>query len=457
MGRILGGARLSHRTDESTSIERQTEQIQLTAKLRGDTVVHITEDTDVSGSVSPFVREGLGPWLTDPKLMCQWDTLVVAKVDRLTRSLRHFDDMVNWCDRNGKTLVSVSESLDLSTSTGRMFANLLAMFAQFERERMSERRKEAADKIRANGWWAGFRLPFGLRPVKVGDHWESERDEEGTYLILDWMADQIIGSPADGIPGKSRGVLAREMNADGIPTPFGGDHWDVRTIGRIFQNERCALDAGKLAQVLSVLEFKTGINRRHDASPLLNVAYCTCGRPLHSIRYTNKGKVYEYYKCAGEQHHECTAKRIRQDVLSARVDEAVIDAYGWVPVWHKSQTKGKSYQAEIAAIERKMHRLDQDAPDYDELHAELRAERLRLKSLPVADDFIDLTPTGMNVEAYWPTLSVEAKRSLLIENGVKVHVWREDDGSVSVVIGPDAGTLEGGEFYRTVGSLAAAG
>lgn len=54
--RILGGARLSHDTDESTSIARQREQIDLNCKARGDTLVHIAEDTDVSGAVAPADR-----------------------------------------------------------------------------------------------------------------------------------------------------------------------------------------------------------------------------------------------------------------------------------------------------------------------------------------------------------------------------------------------------------------
>ena len=104
-----------------------------------------------------FAREGLGPWLIDPEKIAQWDVLIVAKLDRLTRSLKDFDELVEWMDKNGKVLVSASESLDLSTSTGRMFANLLAMFAQFERERIGERRREAGVKMRENGWWQGGR------------------------------------------------------------------------------------------------------------------------------------------------------------------------------------------------------------------------------------------------------------------------------------------------------------
>ena len=53
--------------------------------------------------------------------------------------------------KRGKAIVSVAEALDFSTAAGRLFANLLAMFAQFERERISERRAEAAVKLAHDG------------------------------------------------------------------------------------------------------------------------------------------------------------------------------------------------------------------------------------------------------------------------------------------------------------------
>ena len=65
MGRVLGVRRLSHDTDASTSIERQGESIDHWAKTHGHTVVAMTQDTDVSGSVAPQDRDDLGPWLTD--------------------------------------------------------------------------------------------------------------------------------------------------------------------------------------------------------------------------------------------------------------------------------------------------------------------------------------------------------------------------------------------------------
>jgi site-specific DNA recombinase len=68
MGRVLGATRLSHDTDASTSIERQREAIQGWSRAQGHQVVAITEDTDVSGSIAPQDRDGLGPWLSNGKV-----------------------------------------------------------------------------------------------------------------------------------------------------------------------------------------------------------------------------------------------------------------------------------------------------------------------------------------------------------------------------------------------------
>ena len=163
--RILGSARLSHGTDASTSIERQREQIEHAVAARGDVLVDICEDVDISGAVPPALRPGLGPWLTRPDLVRCWDGLLVVKLDRLTRSVRQFDDLRIWADEHDKVIISIAEALDLSTSTGRMFAGLLSMFSQFERERMSERRADAARKIYSRaGWNGGQSLAWGTGP-----------------------------------------------------------------------------------------------------------------------------------------------------------------------------------------------------------------------------------------------------------------------------------------------------
>jgi site-specific DNA recombinase len=53
-----------------------------------------------------------------PRKIAAWDILVCAKLDRITRSTRDFDDLLKWCKMHGKTLVSVAESFDLTTPMG---------------------------------------------------------------------------------------------------------------------------------------------------------------------------------------------------------------------------------------------------------------------------------------------------------------------------------------------------
>jgi DNA invertase Pin-like site-specific DNA recombinase len=108
---------------------------------------------------------------------------MVHKLDRLTRSLVDFIALLDWCKSHGKTVISVSESLDFSTAHGRMFAQLLAMFAEFERSRIGERRADHARKARELARWDGRSVPTGSRPVKVNSHYELEPDPEAAELI----------------------------------------------------------------------------------------------------------------------------------------------------------------------------------------------------------------------------------------------------------------------------------
>jgi site-specific DNA recombinase len=215
--RALGAVRLSNLTDETTSPARQREQITGYAGIHGHTVIHITEDLDVSGATSPFDRDDLGPWLTDPEKIKLWDCLIVAKLDRLTRSLRDFDDFREWCDQHGKTFMSVSESIDLTTPTGRMFANLLAMFAQFQRERTAELRAEAADTIRKAGRWGGGVVPFGYEAYKDGAAWYLRTCDDTCPLGLNLAAETaaMAGEVIKGIPVQQ---IVAGLNERGVPT-----------------------------------------------------------------------------------------------------------------------------------------------------------------------------------------------------------------------------------------------
>ncbi|WP_110807412.1 recombinase family protein [Rhodobacter viridis] len=79
------------------------------------------------------------------------DVVVVAKYDRLARSLRHLLDIVEAIKAHGAGFRSLAEDIDTTTPAGRLVFHVFASIAQFERERISERTKEGLEAARKRG------------------------------------------------------------------------------------------------------------------------------------------------------------------------------------------------------------------------------------------------------------------------------------------------------------------
>src|SRR5215472_10274859 len=91
------------------------------------------------------------------------DTVVVYKIDRLTRSLIDFAKIVEILDRTGASFVSVTQQFNTTTSMGRLTLNVLLSFAQFEREVIGERIRDKIAASKKKGMWMGGVPPFGYR------------------------------------------------------------------------------------------------------------------------------------------------------------------------------------------------------------------------------------------------------------------------------------------------------
>jgi len=89
------------------------------------------------------------------------DTIVVYKVDRLTRSLADFAKIVETLDAKGVSFVSVTQQFNTTTSMGRLTLNILLSFAQFEREVTGERIRDKIAASKRRGMWMGGRVPLG--------------------------------------------------------------------------------------------------------------------------------------------------------------------------------------------------------------------------------------------------------------------------------------------------------
>lgn len=89
------------------------------------------------------------------------DTVIVYKVDRLTRSLRDFAKIVDAFDAKSVSFVSVTQQFNTTTSMGRLTLNILLSFAQFEREVTSERIRDKITASKQKGMWMGGLPPLG--------------------------------------------------------------------------------------------------------------------------------------------------------------------------------------------------------------------------------------------------------------------------------------------------------
>jgi len=89
------------------------------------------------------------------------DTVVVYKIDRLTRSLMDFSKIVEIFDKKSVSFVSITQQFNTTTSMGRLTLNILLSFAQFEREVSGERTRDKIAASKKKGLWMSGKSPIG--------------------------------------------------------------------------------------------------------------------------------------------------------------------------------------------------------------------------------------------------------------------------------------------------------
>jgi DNA invertase Pin-like site-specific DNA recombinase len=156
-------------------------------------------------------------------------TVIVFKLDRLTRSVRDLDVLLETLNRKDVGLVSVSEALDTKSAGGRMLINMLCTVAQWEREIISERTVSAlAHKREA-------RLTYGPTPMgyeRVGD----------ALIANDVELSVLRDMQARYASGDSYATIAAWLNATNVPARKGGAKWYPASVRRVLTS-RMATEA----------------------------------------------------------------------------------------------------------------------------------------------------------------------------------------------------------------------
>ncbi|GGL71051.1 recombinase family protein [Wenxinia marina] len=95
------------------------------------------------------------------------DVLVVTKLDRLARSVRHLGEIVDHLESKSVGLKVLDLGLDTTNATGKLMLNVLGSVAQFEREMMLERQREGIRKAKAEGKYKGRKPTAQAKAAEV--------------------------------------------------------------------------------------------------------------------------------------------------------------------------------------------------------------------------------------------------------------------------------------------------
>lgn len=207
--RAIAYSRVStaEQADLGVGLDAQLAAIESDCARRGATIVERFQDAGYSAKNlrRPGVQEAL-------RLLAEGsaDALVVAKLDRLSRSLLDFASLMERARREGWALVALDLGVDTTTPSGEMMANVLATFAQFERRLIGQRTKEALAIKRSQGVTLG--RPKAV-PSEIIERIRALRTSGATYA-----------------------AIAAELNARCVPTAHGGRQWHGSTIHALLRS-----------------------------------------------------------------------------------------------------------------------------------------------------------------------------------------------------------------------------
>ena len=113
--------------------------------------------------------------------------VIVYKLDRISRSILDFAEMMQMFEQYGVEFVSSTEKFDTSTPMGRAMLNICIVFAQLERETIQKRVADAYNARSKKGFYMGGKIPYGFTKEKtVIDGIKTSR-----YVIVPKEAEQV--------------------------------------------------------------------------------------------------------------------------------------------------------------------------------------------------------------------------------------------------------------------------
>jgi site-specific DNA recombinase len=328
-------------------------------------------EDDASGATTD--RPGLKKALQAAKAGL-YDVLLVYRIDRFSRSVANLLELITILESAGVAFSSATEPIDTSGPYGRMILQLLAVFAEFERNIIIDRVKSGMTAKASKGKWAGGNRPYGYL-IHPDTHQLVEHPYEAPILreIFHLYTRDRLGTRA----------IATVLNHRGVPNRTGRT-WSGQTINRILDNpayigdiayrdvlvpdaHQALIDRDTFHRAQDIADARGDVQTQRAMSDsdyyLTGLMTCPqCGQRYIGTSAKGRNRRYRYYTCFTRtrygKHATCTAPRLPADHLDALILKALYDFYATAePVL-------------IAMIERATTQRDTGT---DDRHAELAA------------------------------------------------------------------------------------
>jgi site-specific DNA recombinase len=362
-------------------VARQEEDCRARAERLSWSVTETYVDNDVS-AYSGRPRPAWNRLIGDVKAGAV-DAVIVWHVDRLTRSPRELEDVIDLADAHGLALATVTGDIDLATPTGKLVARMLGAAARHESEHKGERqRRQARQHAEAGKPTGGGTRPYGYGRDRV--------------TVVEEEAAVIRECAARVLAGESLASVVRDLNARGVATSTGGT-WHSTTLRYLLASARISgrrehiprgsytgarpllgeivcdvaawpaiitpADSDRLRTLLGNPARRTspGNARKYLLSGILVCGRDGCGRPMAARPRSDSFPGAARYLCRNDAGQPgCGRVMIQQEGADEHVRDLVLTAL------------------DSPEMAERLRRRDDPGPD---LHAAIRADEDELEAL----------------------------------------------------------------------------
>ena len=406
--------------EEGYSLEAQKERLEKLCETNGYIIYKVYSDEGKSAKNTK--REAYQEMMEDMR-QGKFDKIVVTKLDRISRSLIDLEELIQDLQKNGCSFETASEKIDLDSSIGVMFVRLLGIFAQFERERITERINDTFEEMVVQGRAISGCQPFGYK-VDDGKVVIDDEKKEAVDYFFD-LFEKTSSLRRASIYTNEKFNLNRHAQSYRKMLNFTHYYGSYKGNDNYCPPYMSKKRWEKLHNILKSKHTKVyDVKRFYIFSGLL--VDSNCGTHMSGTYNSRNGNEYHLYRCRKYTHSKnCSTnvvvnESILEKYLLEYLDKYIADYFNSLEKeYNKSKVKYRDGAKELAELKEEQRRLyilfrkgHIEEDEYDKEYDKLEKKIKELESAPVKKDVSYLKDlSSMDWQTMYSELNRENKQA----------------------------------------------